>query len=159
MADLAVKNAWIERVLGVRVGTGSGGPGQKAGVRLTQALILWNQTRSYVGQQVTALQRAILEASAEEEEYPDIVAGIDNLETVMSLMDDELLDVLSTIRATKDEGEKVKLLEQAHAIVKRCQGKAEGNGLLDDIDTKNGFMTLDIKQRITGTFTQVLELL
>jgi hypothetical protein len=160
--DPSVKNAWVERVLGCRISAPGDAPtqeGRGAGVRLTQALMLWNQARSNIGKQVETLQKAILAASAEDEAYPDIVDGIGNIEAVLSLLDDELLEVLSAIRATQDVAEKAKLSGRARDIVKRCQAAAAADALLADIDTKNGFVTLDIKSQVTGTLAKVLEMI
>ena len=159
-SDLIEKETWIEHVLGVRLDGGAPHPDdRRAGVRLTQAMMLWNSTRMQVGKQINTLQSAILAAAEGDEQYPDIVDGVANLEDVMNHLDDSLGDVLSAIRATPDWKEKAALSKQARDIVKRVAAYVAGDALLADIDTKNGFVTLEIKPKVTQALSTILQML
>jgi hypothetical protein len=58
------KKAWVERVLGYEFSAAAVGNGaartHKFSVRLTETLLTWNRTRSYVGWQIIKLQQEIL---------------------------------------------------------------------------------------------------
>jgi hypothetical protein len=157
--DLTAKSTWVQRVLGVAIPatvTGSAETGDKrAGLRLTQAMMEWNRTRSDVGRQIAQLQDAIISASAEEPDYPAIVDGVGNLEDILSRLDDSLGEKLSGIRMTTDPTEKAKLLQQAKDIVRGIASWAASDPLLADIDTQNGFVTLTIKSSVTQALTTI----
>ncbi|MGH7042960.1 MAG: hypothetical protein ACREFY_12625, partial [Acetobacteraceae bacterium] len=123
-------------------------PDPRAGVRLTQPLMSWNATRMVVGKQIDLLQNAILAASDEEEEYPDILANIGNLDAVMSRLDDSLSAKLSELRTAPDAAAKATAADYARKMVQGLQPYVADDELLADISGNNGFLPLDIKARL-----------
>jgi hypothetical protein len=137
--------------------TGAQGQAPKgAVVRLAQALLEWNNTRSYVGQQVKALQDTILEATSTQPEFAVIKANIGNLETLLETLDDSLTAKLNELR-TADEGEpKRRLSNEARDIVAKFQKFTADDPLMNAID-KNGFLPLDIKTRVAASLDEVMK--
>lgn len=158
MSDaLALRNDWVKRVLGVSPnGTP---PDPQAGVRLTRALMTWNAARMQVGQQIDRLQKAILAASSQEAEYPDILAHIGNLDAVMDRLDDSLSAKLSELRTTPDPAAKAALAEQARKKVRALQSYVATDELLADIDGNNGFLALDIKASLSRALAAMLQVI
>ena len=154
------KNAWVELALGVHINDGGPGDGAaRVGVRLTHAMMVWNSARMHVGQQLDTLRTAILKAAQGDEQYPDIVDGLGNLDAIMDRLDDRLGEKLSAIRFTKDSKEKAALAKQARDVVKQVEAYLASDPLIADIDTKNGFVTLDIKPKVTEALNTMLEML
>jgi hypothetical protein len=153
------KRAWVERVLGYRFPATAAGngtaPSQKVGVRLTEGLITWNRTRSYVGQQVTRLQDEILAQTQDEDDFDEISANVGVLEGLLDLLDDSLSDKLSEVRAATDPAAKATLSAQAKDIVVNFQKKVAADRLMDCIDD-NGFVELNIKPTVTAALVEVL---
>jgi hypothetical protein len=149
------QSEWIARVLGVGLTDASAGPDPGgAAVRLAKGMILWNQTRSYVSQQIKRLQDAILAQAENEPDYEDIAGNIGNLEDVLEVLDDRLTDKLNALRDTTDPTQKQALSEQARDVVLEYQSAIEANELINDIDD-NGFVPLDIKPRVAATLDEV----
>jgi hypothetical protein len=128
----------------------------RAGVRLTEALMIWNRTRSYVGQQVTRLQQEIIAQTRDEEEADEISANVVILEDLLDLLDDSLSEKLSELRAAAEPAAKAALSEQAKEIVISFQNKVAEDKLMNRID-HNGFVELDIKPTVTATLIEVLK--
>jgi hypothetical protein len=153
------KQAWVERVLGYKFPAAAAGNGaarpQKAGVRLTEALMTWNRTRSYVGQQITKLQQEILAQTQDEEDFDEISANVGILEDLLDLLDDSLSAKLSEVRAAADPAAKATLSEQAKDIVVGFQKKVAADPLMNRIDD-NGFVDLDIKPTVNAALVEVL---
>lgn len=128
----------------------------RAGVRLTEALMIWNRTRSYVGQQVTRLQQEILAQTQDEEDFDEISANVGILEDLLDLLDDSLGEKLSELRAATEPAAKAALSQQAKDIVISFQNKAAENKLIKRIDD-NGFVELDIQPTVKATLIEVLK--
>lgn len=159
MSDtLALRNDWVKRVLGLSP-NGGAPPDPRAGVRLTRALMTWNAARMQVGQQIDLLQNAILAASSEEAEYPDILANIGNLDAVMDQLDDSLSAKLSELRTTPDPAAKAAIAGEARKKVQQLQSYVAADELLADIDGNNGFLTLDIKARLSRALAAMLQVI
>lgn len=159
---------WVQRVLNVPMGVeaqqngqtngaavnGGGGKGQV--VRLAQAMITWNTTRAYVGQQVKLLQDTILEATSNQPNFAEIKSNITNLEAVLEGLDDDLLVKLGQLRENFETEAKEKISQEARGIVAKMQKFAAEDQLMNDID-KNGFVPLDIKARVTASLDEVMK--
>lgn len=159
MSDtLALRNDWVKRVLGLGL-NGRPPPDPRTGVRLTRALMTWNGARVQVGQQIGLLQKAILAASSEEAEYPDILANIGNLDAVMDRLDDSLSAKLSELRTTPDPATKAAVSGEARKMVQELQSYVATDELLADIDGNNGFLTLDIKARLSQALAAMLQVI
>jgi hypothetical protein len=160
----SAERQWVERVLGVRFSAATSGMAkatestrpQTASTRLHQGLLIWNNTRSYVGQQITRLQQAIVAEMRDEPDIKDIVANISNLEEPIDELDDSLTDKLSELRATTDPARQAALSNEARAIVARFQKYVADDGLMNEIDD-NGFIPLDIKPKVTAALAAVLQ--
>ncbi len=163
----SVRREWIERVLSVQFAapsvTGqsiqSGAQGQApkgAVVRLAQALLEWNNTRSYVGQQVKALQDTILEATSAQPEFDTIKANIGNLEALLETLDDSLTAKLNELRSADEGAAKTKLSNEARDIVAKFQKFTADDPLMNAIDD-NGFLPLDIKPRVVASLDEVMK--
>lgn len=137
-------------------GPGAQPKGDEAGVRLAKGLLVWNQTRSYVGQQIAKLQAAILTGMKDEPDFEDIKANIGNLEELLETLDDSLSDQLSLLRGAADPAKKAVLSDEARAIVARFQKYVAEDDLMNDIDD-NGFIPLDIKPKVTAALAAVLK--
>jgi hypothetical protein len=162
--SISPEKQWVERVLGVRFAAATSGSAkpteatrpQSASTRLHQGLLIWNNTRSYVGQQITKLQQAIVSEMRDEPDIKDIVANIGNLEEPIDKLDDSLTDKLSELRATTDPAQQAALSNEARAIVARFQKYVAEDGLMNEIDD-NGFIPLDIKPKVTAALAAVLQ--
>jgi hypothetical protein len=137
---------------------GTPAPARPAGavVRVAQALLLWNDTRSHVAQQIKTLQQAIIDQIPDDPDYEEIKANLGNLEELLEWLDDSLGDKLNALRGTTDAAEKVKLSEEARQIVIGFQQRVASDGLMNEIDD-NGFIALDIKPRVTAALAGVLD--
>jgi hypothetical protein len=143
----AAQDAWVDRVLGVRLETrGSARPGGAA-VQVAKGLLLWNSMRSYVVQQVKQLQQAILNVTADEEDHDEIAQNIGNLEELLELLDDNLSDKLGELRGEPDLTRKAVLSRDARKIVQDYKARAITNELFNDIDN-NGIIPLDIRSKV-----------
>jgi hypothetical protein len=162
--SISAEKQWVERVLGVRFAAATSAMAkaaesprpQSASTRLHQGLLIWNNTRSYVGQQITRLQQAIVAEMRDEPDIKDIVANISNLEEPIDKLDDSLTDKLSELRATTDPAQQAALSNQARAIVAGFQKYVAEDGLMNEIDD-NGFIPLDIKPKVTAALAAVLQ--
>ena len=153
------QNNWVERVLGLRLsGAAPRGDG-RAGVRLTQALMVWNATRIDTRKQIEALQAAVLSTAKDEEDYVDILANIGNLDAVMERLDDSLGAKLSEIRTTPDPAEKARLSGEARKLVQALQGFVETDTLLADMNAGNGFMDLGVKPKLQTALAAMLDII
>ncbi len=157
------QHAWVKRVLGIDLPAAirtADGPDAKEvrpeqeGVRLAKGMLLWNQTRGYVAQQIRALQDTIRARTKLDPQYDEICSNLGNLEEILEVLDDELIEKLNEMRATTDPAVKRKLSEQARGLVAAYQAYAGTDELMNDIDN-NGFMSLDIKARVTATLKDV----
>lgn len=150
---------WVARVLSFSPGSearsSTDSRPQGAAVRLAQGMILWNTTRSHIGQQLKALQDAILAATTNEPDFDEIKTNIGSLEQILEVLDDRLSDKLNALRGTEDAQQKAKLSQEARAIVAEYQTYAAQDPLMNDIDD-NGFVPLDIRARVSTTLVQVL---
>ncbi len=151
-----VQGAWVLRVLGIG-GASQGAPGG-AVVRLAKGMLLWNQTRSSVSQQVKTLQQAILKAAANVPEFDEIQSNIGNLEEILEILDDRLTVKLNELRGTTDAAEKQKLSEDARQIVAEYQTYAASDELMNDIDD-NGFIPLTIKSQVITALDEVMSMI
>jgi len=162
--SITAERQWVERVLGVRFSDAAPDMAkateptrpQSASTRLHQGLLVWNNTRSYVGQQITKLQQAIVADMRDEPDIKDIVANISTLEEPIDKLDDSLSDKLSALRATTDPAEQAALSNDARAIVALFQKYVAEDGLMNEIDD-NGFIPLDIKPKVTAALAAVLQ--
>ncbi len=154
-ASLDARREWVERVLAYRFPSVQGRP-NGAAVRLAKSLLLWNNTRSHVSQQIKTLQQAIRTQAADEPDFDDIDANLGNLEELLEVLDDRLTAKLNELRATSDPEEKRKLTAEARSIVTGYQKYVAEDGLVNDIDD-NGFVPLDIKAKVTESLHAVLE--
>ncbi len=161
--SIEAKNAWLERVLGYQFQDGSRTADQgaqtaarRAAVRLAKGLLVWNNTRTYVGQQVSRLQQAILIDAKDEPDFEEIEANIGNLGRVLEVLDDSLSKKLGELRGTTDPTKKLALSDQAKAIVTRFQKYVAEDSLMNDIDD-NGFIELDIKAKVSAALMAVMQ--
>jgi len=154
-APTEAKRAWVGRVLGVSLPDGDADPGG-AVVRLAKGMILWNQTRSAVAQQIKALQQAILAEAADEPDFDKISANIGRLDVILEVLDDRLIDQLNALRGTTDPDQKRALSDQARGIVREYQAYVNHDKLMADIDD-NGFVQLDLKAKIMAALETVLD--
>ena len=166
----AAQREWVQRVLSVPMGVaeqqdtpvngaaGDASQGRPKGqaVRLAQAMITWNNTRSYVGQQVKRLQATILEATSTQPNFAEIKSNITNLEAVLEGLDDSLGVKLGQLRENFETEAKDKISQEARGIVAKMQKFAAEDKLMNDIDN-NGFVTLDIKARVTASLDEVMK--
>ncbi len=167
----AAQREWVQRVLDVPMeataqpsgadsGTGGGatnGAVPKGQViRLAQAMIVWNNTRTYVAQQVKQLQDTILEATSTQPNFDEIKANISNLEAVLEGLDDNLTVKLNQLRDNYENEAKDKISQEARGLVAKMQKFAAEDQLMNDIDN-NGFVTLDIKARVTASLDEVMK--
>ena len=154
----ALRKAWIERVLAIRIGdergvdTASGN--ESAVVRLAKAMIAWNEMRVQVGREVSKLQAAILEAHEGEDDYDDIDDNIGNLDDILEHLDDRLIDKLNDMRAATSEAEKAKLLQEARGVLQGYRAYLASDPLVNDIDD-NGYIKLEVKPLIASTLESV----
>ena len=161
---IEAKKEWVERVLGIQFAGNTSSmieakqPAKPQGsaVRLAQGLLVWNSTRSYVGQQIAKLQGAILADMQHEPDFEDIKANIGNLEELLETLDDSLSAKLGELRGTTDLAQKAKLSDEAKVIVARFQSYVAEDALMNEIDD-NGFVPLDIKPKVTAALAAVLQ--
>ena len=168
MSDGMIARAeWVERVLGLKVSerqdgsnttTAKAGPSKGQAVQLAKGMILWNQTRVHLGQEVRKLQGAILDRTKQEADAALIQANVGKLEAVLELLDDRLTEHLNALRGTTDPAEKQALAAQARKLVQEYQAEAAANDLLNEIDD-NGFVALDIKSRVTTTLAMMMTII
>jgi hypothetical protein len=160
--SIEAKSAWLARVLGYHRQGASGRADQSAqtadpgAARLDKGVLLWNSTRSYVGQQVSRLQQAILSDAQDEPDFDEIKANLGNLEEVLEVLDDSLSKKLGELRGATDPATKATLSAEARAIVARFQKYLAEDGLMNDID-QNGFVELDIKAKVSAALTAVMQ--
>lgn len=155
-ASLDGQKAWVERVLGYRFANAGAEQPKGAAVRLAQGLLVWNNTRSYVSQQLKVLQQAILDQTQDEPDFEDIKAHLGSVEDILETLDDSLTDKLNELRGITDPAKKAEVSKQARDIVIRFQAYAAEDGLMNDID-HNGFVPLDIKPKVTAALAAVLQ--
>jgi hypothetical protein len=148
------KREWVERVLGYRFAPRASRP-DGAAVRLAVGMVEWNQTRSYVNQQIKRLQSAIASEMRDEPDIGDITANLGNLEDLLEVLDDSLGVKLGELRGTMDVAKKAVLSQEAKGIVARFQKYVAEDGLMNEIDD-NGFIPLDIKPRVAAALDSVL---
>lgn len=151
-APTDLHHAWVERVLDFHMPAKNP---QGAAVRLAQGMILWNNTRSHIGQQVKLLQDTILRQTANEPDFEEIKANIGTLDRILDVLDDRLIDKLNALRGTQDAAEKRKLSQEARRIVAEYGKYVAEDTLMNDIDA-NGFVSLDIKARVASTLDAVM---
>ncbi len=153
------KKAWVERVLGIQFGAAKDGTakGRPAGaaVRVAQGLLVWNSTRSHVGQQIAKLQQAILAQIPDDPDFEEVKANLGNLEELLEWLDDSLSGKLNELRGTSDPERKAAISAEARAIVEGYQKRVAIDELINEIDD-NGFVALDIKPRVTAALAEVL---
>jgi hypothetical protein len=153
------KDAWVERVLGYSVAAAAATARPNgAAVRLTKGLLLWNNTRGYVSRQIKTLQQAILADMQDEPDFDDIKANLGNLEEMLEVLDDSLADKLGELHATADPARKAVLSGEARAIVTRFQQYVANDGLVNEIDD-NGFVSLDIKPKVSAALAEILQMI
>jgi predicted transcriptional regulator len=157
LADIAeTKKAWVAHTLGVAIaGVGPQGRPEGAAVRVAKGLLLWNQTRSHIAQQVKTLQTAIIKQTQDEADFKEITANIHSLEDVLELLDDRLTEQLNALRMEFDPAEKAAISGRARKLVSEYQASVAANGLINAIDD-NGFVPLDILPRVKSTLAAVL---
>ena len=154
--DTAVaRERLFELVALSKQGGGGQADGNKAGIRLAEALITWNRARSYVGQQVTVLQREIVAQTQDEDDAEEIASNVGMLDRLMDVLDDSLSDKLSEIRAAADPAQKAALANQAKSIVASFQQRVASDRLINIIDD-NGFIPMDIKPTVTAALADVM---
>ena len=154
--DTAVaRERLFELVALSKQGGGGQADGNKAGSRLAEALITWNRARSYVGQQVTVLQREIVAQTQDEDDAEEIASNVGMLDRLMDVLDDSLSDKLSEIRAAADPAQKAALANQAKSIVASFQQRVASDRLINIIDD-NGFIPMDIKPTVTAALADVM---
>jgi hypothetical protein len=165
MPGTSEQDAWVARVLGVRLGARAPAAGRTetadaktpggAAVRVAKGLLLWNATRSRLEQQLKQLQQAILDQSKDEADYDDIKANVGAVEVVLERLDDRLSAKLDQLKATTDAGEKVRLSEEARQVVTDYQGYVASDPLMQDLDD-NGFIPMDSKAKIEAALAAIL---
>lgn len=154
--DTAVaRERLFELVALSKQGGGGQADGNKAGIRLAEALITWNRARLYVGQQVTVLQREIVAQTQDEDDAEEIASNVGMLDRLMDVLDDSLSDKLSEIRAAADPAQKAALANQAKSIVASFQQRVASDRLINIIDD-NGFIPMDIKPTVTAALADVM---
>ena len=154
--DTAVaRERLFELVALSKQGGGGKADGNKAGIRLAEALITWNRARLYVGQQVTVLQREIVAQTQDEDDAAEIASNVGMLDRLMDVLDDSLSDKLSEIRAAADPAQKAALANQAKSIVASFQQRVASDRLINIIDD-NGFIPMDIKPTVTAALADVM---
>ena len=155
--DTAVARERLFELVALSKQGGGGGQadGNKAGIRLAEALITWNRARSYVGQQVTVLQREIVAQTQDEDDAEEIASNVGMLDRLMDVLDDSLSDKLSEIRAAADPAQKAALSNQAKSIVASFQQRVASDRLINIIDD-NGFIPMDIKPTVTAALADVM---
>lgn len=155
--DTAVARERLFELVALSKQGGGGGQadGNKAGIRLAEALITWNRARSYVGQQVTVLQREIVAQTQDEDDAEEIASNVGMLDRLMDVLDDSLSDKLSEIRAAADPAQKAALANQAKSIVASFQQRVASDRLINIIDD-NGFIPMDIKPTVTAALADVM---
>jgi hypothetical protein len=149
------QRGWVQRVLGLGMGQSEQAAIEGAAVRLAKGMLLWNQTRGYVAEQIKALQSAILKQTAGEPDFAEIRDNLGNLEEILEVLDDRLTLKLNEMRASTDTAAKRQLSVEARVIVAQYQAYVEEDELMNDID-QNGFIPLDIKPKVTATLTTLL---
>jgi hypothetical protein len=149
------QRGWVQRVLGLGMGQSEQAAIEGAAVRLAKGMLLWNQTRGYVAEQIKALQSAILKQTAGEPDFAEIRDNLGNLEEILEVLDDRLTLKLNEMRASTDTAAKRQLSAEARVIVAQYQAYVEEDELMNDID-QNGFIPLDIKPKVTATLTTLL---
>jgi hypothetical protein len=149
------QRGWVQRVLGLGMGQSEQAAIEGAAVRLAKGMLLWNQTRGYVAEQIKALQSAILKQTAGEPDFAEIRDNLGSLEEILEVLDDRLTLKLNEMRASTDAAAKRQLSVEARVIVAQYQAYVEEDELMNDID-QNGFIPLDIKPKVTATLTTLL---
>jgi hypothetical protein len=136
----------------------SGDPADGAAVRLAKGLLLWNGTRSYVKQELTKLEAAIIAQSANEADADEIKQRVGEVsDAILDTLDDRLTDKLNELRGTTDLAEKRAISEDARQIVASYQQFIAEDDLMKDIDD-NGVLPLDIRPRLTTVLHAVLQI-
>lgn len=145
-----VQDAWIERVLGVRLAASRTG----YVVRLASAMIEWNQMRVTVGQELRRLQEAILDAHEGEDDFDEIEDNVTVIDDVLAALDDRLIDKLDDLRGARDDIEKAKIAQEARRVLDGCRAYLASDPLINDIDD-NGYVPLAIRPLIASTLERV----
>ena len=157
--DLAAAATTLDQIE-AQLGQPPTGPGSAptdgAAVRVAKGLLVWNSTRSYVGQQVKTLQQAILDQSNGEPDFDEIRDNVGRIDELLELLDDRLSEKLDALRGATDPGEKSALTDQARQIVIEYQSLVAEDPLMADIDD-NGFIPLDVKAKVTAALDAVLK--
>ncbi len=158
MAETTEKQRqWVETVLGVRFAP-TISQTEGAVIRLGKAMQVWNATRGYVARQIKTLQDAIVVAAANEPDIDVIKSNLGNLDVLLEVLDDRLIGKMNELRGTADPAAKTKISEQARAIVVGYQKYVAEDRLVNDID-RNGFVTTDIKTRVSASLAEVLKVI
>jgi hypothetical protein len=136
-------------------GAASGPTDSGAAVRVAKGLLVWNSTRTYVGQQIKKLEQAIIAQSVGEPDFDEIKANLGELDVVLEKLDDQLSNKLDELRGAQPEA-KAALSEAARTVVTDYQAFIANDPLMQDIDD-NGFIPLDINAKVTAALDAVLK--
>jgi hypothetical protein len=132
-------------------------PADGAAVRLAKGLLLWNGTRSFVKQELTKLEAAIVAQSIGEADADAIRDNVGSLsDAVLDALDDRLTDRLNALRGTADPAEKRAISGEAREIVAGYQRFVAESELMNDLDD-NGVLPLAIRPRLTTVLDAVLQ--
>jgi hypothetical protein len=105
-----------------------------AAVALAKSALLWDTTRKYLEDQITPLEKIILEAAADEHDFDAIKAGVPVLRQVMQRLDARLSEKLNQAYGTQDQAGRVKLRQEAKVVVGEYETYMAADKLIGALD-------------------------